>query len=151
MDPIEINAGRYYLRQLRADDLIDDRPALRASGFPDPDAHIAARADDWRTDAACTWAIAEPTTGALLGEAGLTDVRAGTARAICWIVAAQRRTGIASTALPPVLRFGAAALDLRLITWAHPPGDTAAAGLATALGWTRTTESAGQLVWHTVA
>ena len=34
MDPVEIDAGRYYLRQLRADDHIGDRPAL-VHAFPD--------------------------------------------------------------------------------------------------------------------
>ena len=30
MEPIEINAGAWYLRALRADERVDDRPALLA-------------------------------------------------------------------------------------------------------------------------
>jgi RimJ/RimL family protein N-acetyltransferase len=112
MDPIEINAGTTYLRQLRADDLLDDRDTLRASGIDDPDAHIAARADGWRTDTAYCWAIADPPTGALLGEVGLVDIHDGSASAICWLVAGQQEKGIEHTVLDTVRRFGSDALDL---------------------------------------
>jgi RimJ/RimL family protein N-acetyltransferase len=115
MDPVEINAGTCYLRQLRADDLLDDRDVLRANGCDDPDAYIATRADGWQADTAYLWAIADPPTGALLGEVGLVDVRTGTARAVCWLVADQRGTDIERTALDSVLRFGSDALDLRRI------------------------------------
>jgi hypothetical protein len=115
VDPIEINAGTYYLRQLRADDLLDDRTTLRANGFPDPDAHIMARAQAWRTDTGYTWAIADPTTGALLGEVGLTAVHDGTAQAACWVVADHPDQNMADTALAAVRRFGIGALDLHTI------------------------------------
>jgi RimJ/RimL family protein N-acetyltransferase len=148
VDPIEINAGTYYLRQLRADDLLDDRIPLRANGFPDPTEHMAARADGWRTETAYTWAIAEPTTGVLLGEVGLADVNGDTARAICWVLPDRRGSGIARVALGSVLRFGFGALNLRTIDWTHPIGNAAAARLAATLGWTRIDEFAGQLRWR---
>ena len=115
MDPIEINAGTAYLRQLRADDLLDDRDVLRANGCDDPDGYIAARARDWLADTAYIWAIADPSTGALLGEVGLIDIHDGVARAVCWLVPDQRGTGIDRTAVDSVLRFGFDALDLRRI------------------------------------
>jgi RimJ/RimL family protein N-acetyltransferase len=157
VDPIEINAGTYYLRQLRADDFLDDSTTLRANGFPDPAAHIAARADGWRSETAYVWAIAEPTTGALLGEVGLVDVpgdtarpdaRGDTARAICWVVPDRRRSGIARVTLGSVLRFGFGPLDLRTIDWTHPIGCAAAERVAIGFGWTRIGESAGQLGWR---
>ncbi|HEY4018804.1 MAG TPA: GNAT family N-acetyltransferase [Pseudonocardiaceae bacterium] len=151
MDPIEINAGTYYLRQLRADDLLDDRIILRANGFPDPDAHIAARADGWRADTEYTWAIAEPTTGALLGEVGLTELHGDAARAICWIAPEHQCAGIARTALGSVLRFGFGALALRTVDWTHSIGDAAAERVAIGFGWTRISESAGQLLWRATA
>jgi RimJ/RimL family protein N-acetyltransferase len=115
MDPIEINAGTAYLRQLRADDLLDDRDTLRANGYEDPDAYIATRAADWQADTAYVWAIAEPATGALLGEVGLVELHEGTARAVCWLVPEQRETDSRQTALDSVLRFGFDALNLRRI------------------------------------
>ncbi len=36
MEPVEINAGAWYLRALRADDRIDDRPALAELGESNP-------------------------------------------------------------------------------------------------------------------
>ncbi|HEX3778240.1 MAG TPA: GNAT family N-acetyltransferase [Pseudonocardiaceae bacterium] len=137
MDPVEINAGSYYLRQLRADDLIDDRETLRAFGFADPDAHIAGRSAGWQADTAYTWAIADPPTGTLLGEVGLASVdrATGHAEAICWVAVDQRGHGIAGTVLGSVLRFGFGALDLRAVDYSHPPSDTAAARVAEKLGW----------------
>ena len=37
VEPVEINAGAWYLRAPRDDDLIDDRPALADLGETDPD------------------------------------------------------------------------------------------------------------------
>lgn len=84
MEPIEINAGTHYLRQFRADDRMDDRPALLAAladpgiqrALPDRDVrtsehasdYIDARAAGWRDEDHYTWVVAELTTGALLGE-----------------------------------------------------------------------------------
>lgn len=114
MDPIEINAGTCYLRQLRTDDLLDDRDVLRANGFHDPDAHLAARAAGWQADTAYFWAIADPPTGALLGEVGLTLLTDGTARASNWL-APGHGEDVERAALDSVLRFGSGALDLHRI------------------------------------
>ncbi|WP_428342047.1 hypothetical protein [Mycobacterium sp.] len=70
MDPIEINAGQWYLRGLRADDRIDDRPALAELGATDPD-HVSRRAAEWSADSRYTWAVCEPSTGELLAEVTL--------------------------------------------------------------------------------
>ena len=76
MEAVEINAGEFYLRQLRADDRIDDRVALVAGGrFPDLDAagaHIAERADQWHTEESCSWAVCDQLTGTAVGEISLT-------------------------------------------------------------------------------
>jgi hypothetical protein len=50
VDPVEINAGAWYLRTLRA--------------------------DDWASDAAYSWAVCEPTTGQPLAELVLDPVAA---------------------------------------------------------------------------
>lgn len=70
MDPVEINAGRWYLRGLRADDRIDDRPALAELGVSDP-AHVVRSAAEWSADSRYSWAVCEPTTGELLAEVTL--------------------------------------------------------------------------------
>ncbi|MGE2713351.1 hypothetical protein ACQI4L_04760 [Mycolicibacterium litorale] len=70
MEPVEINAGAWYLRALRTDNLMDDRPALRELGETDPD-HVGRAACDWTADLRYTWAVCEPTTGELLAEVAL--------------------------------------------------------------------------------
>jgi hypothetical protein len=70
VEPIEINAGAWYLRALRADTLMDDRPGLADLGETDPD-YVSRAADEWAGDVRYTWAVCEPTTGELLAEIGL--------------------------------------------------------------------------------
>ncbi|OBB59090.1 hypothetical protein A5757_01085 [Mycobacterium sp. 852013-51886_SCH5428379] len=67
MQPVEINAGAWYLRALRADALMDDRPALAELGEHDPD-HVTRRTAQWSSDTCYSWAVCEPTTGELLAE-----------------------------------------------------------------------------------
>lgn len=155
MEPVEINAGQYYLRQLRADDLLDDRPAL-VEAFTDPehsryilnynvrnlaeaDRYVAQRAAEWYAGERCSWAIAEPTTGGLLGEVGLKnlDLTAGTAETTLWIHPEQRGRGIAPAAVDAVLRFGFGALGLREVVYRHHPNNHASAAVARRCGFTR--------------
>ena len=70
MDPVEINAGSWYLRGLRADDRVDDRPALADLGETDPD-YVAAAETGWVSDRRYTWAVCEPSSGELLAEVTL--------------------------------------------------------------------------------
>ena len=75
MDPVEINAGQWYLRALRADNRIDDRPALADLGVTDPD-YVARCTAQWSSDTSYSWAVCEPTTGELLAEVTL-DLETG--------------------------------------------------------------------------
>ncbi|WP_367135229.1 GNAT family N-acetyltransferase [Saccharothrix sp. HUAS TT1] len=124
MEAVEINAGEFYLRQLRADDRIDDRVALVGGGLhPDLAAaggHIAERAEQWHSGEACSWAVCDQLTGTAVGEVVLT--RAG--ELSCWTTPDLRGRGIATHAAQAVLRFGFGFLDLPLIT-ARPPDDAA--------------------------
>ena len=70
MEPVEINAGAWYLRALRADDRVDDRPALADLGEHRPD-YVSQLQSHWDSEALCSWAICEPTTGELLAEVTL--------------------------------------------------------------------------------
>ncbi len=67
MEPVEINAGAWYLRAPRDDELIDDGPALVEMGETDP-GYIARSRAQWLSDTAYTWAVCEPTTGEMLAE-----------------------------------------------------------------------------------
>ncbi len=97
MEPVEINAGAWYLRALRADERVDDRPALADGGITDP-AYVPDRLADWDGDRHYSWAVCEPTTGELLAEIGLSPqgditgwARPGQAAALDAAVSSVRR------------------------------------------------------------
>ncbi|MGK8509318.1 hypothetical protein ACRS5S_15120 [Nocardia asiatica] len=83
MEPIEINAGAWYLRALRADDRIDDRPALATGGITEPD-YVARRSAGWAEETHFSWAVCEPTTAELVAEIGVTPASDGTATVDGW-------------------------------------------------------------------
>ncbi|MCE7005997.1 GNAT family N-acetyltransferase [Kibdelosporangium philippinense] len=169
MEPIEINAGGYYLRALRADDLLDDRPAIlrafedpemkrwvsdyRIGDLADAGAYVANRADEWARDVRCSWAVAEPTTGALLGEVNLRGLAEGDPQAACWTHPDHRGLGVATTALGAAVRFGFGALDLPEIGYKHDPDNTASLRVAEKCGFQFVGESEqdGTRLLHWVA
>ncbi|WP_280396512.1 hypothetical protein [Nocardia carnea] len=83
MEPIEINAGQWYLRALRADERIDDRPALVAGGITDP-GYVARRSAQWVAESHFSWAVCEPTTAELLAEVVAEPRADGTAEVSGW-------------------------------------------------------------------
>jgi RimJ/RimL family protein N-acetyltransferase len=159
VEPIEINAGAYYLRVLRADDLIDDRPAIVAafadpetrrwvadyqiSDLDDADAYVQRRVSQWEQGVRCSWAVAEPTTGELLGEVdlrGLDEVPDGV-QAACWTHPEHRGRGVAATALAAAVRFGFGALGLRKIGYQHQVGNVGSRRVAEKCGFKVTGET----------
>ncbi|RDI64278.1 hypothetical protein [Nocardia pseudobrasiliensis] len=110
MEPIEINAGSWYLRALRADERIDDRPALATGGIDDPD-YVARRTREWAESTRYSWAVCEPTTAELVAEIVVTPNPDGTADISGWA-----RTGFdeaLETGRTAVRRFVAGALGLQ--------------------------------------
>jgi hypothetical protein len=106
MDPIEINAGTWYLRALRADERIDDRPSLADLGETDPD-YVSRCAANWASETGYSWAVCEPTTGELLAEVTIDPYSA--------TLSTRARPGhddAATVAATAVRRFAAAALNL---------------------------------------
>ncbi|CAN5432162.1 hypothetical protein BH10ACT9_BH10ACT9_50070 [soil metagenome] len=104
MEPVEINAGSWYLRALRADDRVDDRPALADMNERRPD-YVDQCARDWLEECSYTWAVCEPTTGEMLAEVGL-DPQSGNIK----LRARPGHAGAAQTAADAVRRFADAAL-----------------------------------------
>ena len=106
MDPVEINAGIWYLRALRADERIDDRPALADLGETDPD-YVTRCTAQWATESGYSWAVCEPTTGELLAVVTIDPSSA--------TLSTRARPGhaeAAAVAATSVRRFAAAALNL---------------------------------------
>ncbi|MGI5221245.1 hypothetical protein [Nocardia sp. CA-290969] len=79
MEPIEINAGQWYLRALRADERIDDRPALVDVGITDA-GYVARRNAQWVAESHFSWAVCEPTTAELVAEIVVEPGADGVAR-----------------------------------------------------------------------
>jgi hypothetical protein len=75
VEPVEINAGTWYLRALREDELMDDRPALAAMGESDP-GYIAQCTARWADETGYSWAVCEPTTGEMLAEVTIDPLAA---------------------------------------------------------------------------
>lgn len=96
------------------------------------------RALDWARDERCTWAVCEPTTGAMLGEVSLDslDLVHGVAEAACWALPDARGRGMTSTALSAVLRFAFGGIGLHRVTyqWAEP--NAASGAVARRCGFT---------------
>ncbi|WP_067886019.1 hypothetical protein [Nocardia vaccinii] len=110
MEPVEINAGAWYLRALRADDRIDDRPALADGGITDPD-HVAHRNREWAEETGYSWAVCEPTTAELVAEIVVTPNSDGTASLSGW--AREGYSAALETGETAVRRFVSGALGLR--------------------------------------
>jgi len=101
LEPVEINAGQWYLRALRADGRIDDRPALTDLGIHDPD-HVAHSNAEWAADTRYSWAVCETTTGELLAEMTLDPATGEIATR-----ARNGQTGVVTGAAESVQRFAA--------------------------------------------
>lgn len=116
MEPVEINAGEFYLRELRVDDRIDDRVALRAGGrFDSLDAageHVARRRRQWDADEVCSWAVCEQLSNSAVGEVAITAA----GELSCWITPELRGKGVATRAVQAVAGFGFGYLGLERLT-----------------------------------
>ena len=108
MQPVEINAGGWYLRALRADDRLSDVPALTDLGL-DAIACISDADHGWADESVCTWAVCEPTTGELVA---LIAVHAPAGEVPAQLSGSARTGGEAALAAAegPVRRFAADAL-----------------------------------------
>ena len=105
---MEINAGAWYLRALRDDELMDDGPALASMGESDP-GYVARCTAQWATGTRYTWAVCEPTTGEMLAEVSV-DPAAATLRTR----ARDGHEDVVATAEQSVRRFVSAMLGLTL-------------------------------------
>ncbi|MBF6349253.1 MULTISPECIES: hypothetical protein [Nocardia] len=110
MEPIEINAGAWYLRALRADERVDDRPALLAGGITDPE-YVVRRSAQWADESYFSWAVCDPVTAELVAEIGVAPEAGGAARVSGW--SRPGHENALESGLGAVHRFVAGALGLR--------------------------------------
>ena len=117
MEPVEINAGPFYLRAVRGDERVDDGPALAALGEPDPAAAVADRARGWADGTVLTWASCVQTDVGMCAEIRCeVDRAAGTAVVGSRPVpGADRADEAASVGAETVTRFVEGALGLVVV------------------------------------
>lgn len=121
MEPVEINAGAWYLRALRDDERVTDVPAL-ASLSTDvldgatPAAFVVDAARGWHDGDRLSWAVCVPTTGEMVALIVLVpDEDAGTARLTHATTPAQGAVDALDAGLAAVGRFSDGALGLRVV------------------------------------
>ena len=117
MEPVEINAGQWYLRALRHDERVNDSAALIGHGIADTATYVARCTSDWASEQRLTWAVCEPTTGEMLGEIIVEPVdppvrEGGAARLESW--GSDGNEEAIATARASVLRFARGALGLEV-------------------------------------
>lgn len=110
MEPIEINAGAWYLRALRADERIDDRPALLEGGITDPE-YVSRRSAQWADESHFSWAVCDPVTAELVAEIVVAPGPGDIARISGWSRPGQ--SAALEAGLGAVHRFVQGALGLR--------------------------------------
>lgn len=138
VEPIEINAGEFYLRALRSDERIDDGPAI-AGEFADVDAarqYVRSREAGWDAETCFSWAVCDATTAALLCVVELRDVTPAQAAVACWTHPAHRGRGIASLALNAVLPWAFHGAGLQRVSYPQAAEDKQAQRVAEKCGFT---------------
>lgn len=147
-EPVEIAAGRLQLRPWESIDapalLIAARdPAIRlwnpAAQVVDLDAArawCAARAD-WSGGDHASWAVKEPTTGALLGSVSLSHLDAAnlSGQVGYWVLPEARGHGVATGAVRAAARFAFGALGLVRLELFHAVENPASCHVAAAAGF----------------
>lgn len=122
MDPVEINAGSWYLRALRDDERVTDVPALRTLGAAavldgdTPAEAVVRAAEGWRDGSRLSWAVCVPTTGEMVALIVLVpDDTAGTADLLSATTPADGADEALTAGLAAVGRFADGALGLRVV------------------------------------
>jgi RimJ/RimL family protein N-acetyltransferase len=137
VEPVEINAGEYYLRAFRNDDRVNDVPALieiyadpetrrymnrlAIDGVPSAETFIMLMTTGWTKDYRWSWAVCDAVTADLVAGIvlGNIDLKFGTAEVTCWTHPAHRGKGVQPTALNAVLGWAFGAADLHRVTYKH--------------------------------
>lgn len=154
MEPVEINAGDYYLRAFRHDDRVDDVPAiveayadedtrryLPQTGVADgPAAEVLVQymTTGWKYDYRWSWAVCDATTAEVLAGIVLRDIdlTLKLAEVLCWTQPRHRGKGVLTAALNSVLGWAYGAMEMHRITYRHAVTNKASQRVAEKCGFT---------------
>lgn len=154
MEPVEINAGEYYLRAFRHDDRVSDVQAI-AEAFADEDTrrYLSRMAIDstgtaetflqfldtgWKYDYRWSWAVCEATTAEVLAGVVIRDIdiKGGLAEVMCWTHPKHRGKGVLPAALSSVLSWAYGAMELHRIIYRHAVSNKPSQRVAEKCGFT---------------
>ncbi|MEU5691107.1 GNAT family protein [Actinosynnema sp. NPDC020468] len=148
MDPVDLVADDYVLRQLRAEDhgqLVDALGdaeirrwlwAYRVADAAAARSYAGFRGWQWLKGERYSWSVFAA-SGELAGEVGLRDVNAHdrSAEAVCWTTAAFRGRGLAVAALTAALGFGFGEAGLHRVAYRHSARNPASRRVAEKCGF----------------
>lgn len=154
MEPVEINAGEYYLRAFRNDERINDVPAVAEIyadeetarylqrfpfvGTPGATVFIELMTNGWAKDYRWSWAVCDAVTADVVAGVVLhnLDRKFGFAEVTCWTHPKHRGKGVLPTALNAVVGWAFGAMDLHRIVYKHAVVNTASQRVAEKCGFT---------------
>jgi RimJ/RimL family protein N-acetyltransferase len=137
VEPVEINAGEYYLRAFRNDDRISDIQALidihsdeetkrymnrlGAEDVPGAKTFIMLMTNGWERDYRWSWAVCDAVTAEVVAGVVLhnLDRFVGSAEVTCFTHPAHRGKGILPTALNAVIGWAFGAAGMHRIIYKH--------------------------------
>ena len=154
MEPVEINAGEYYLRAFRNDDRVNDVPAL-VEIYADPETKrymnrlsiddastaelfIMLMANGWAKNYRWSWAVCDAVTADMVAGIILHNVDhvLKSAEVTCWTHPAHRGKGVLPTALNAVLGWAFGAQGMHRIVYKHSVFNTASQRVPEKCGFT---------------
>lgn len=154
MEPVEINAGEYYLRAFRNDDRVNDIPAIveayadedtnrylermEINGPPAAELFIIFMTNGWKFRYRYSWAVCDAVTSEVL--AGIVirdlDLKYGLGEVTCWTQPKHRGKGVLPTALNAVLGWAYGAADMHRVIYKHAVSNKASQRVAEKCGFT---------------
>ncbi|MGV9775489.1 GNAT family N-acetyltransferase [Streptosporangium sp. NPDC003464] len=142
---MEITAGTLHLRPWRPADAEVVTAALRdpeirrwaaaAPAEPDGRAWIADRTAGWADGSSGSFAIADATTGEVLGHTRVKITGDGVGEVGYWVLPASRGRGVAGHAVGAVARWAFAFLELSRLELRHAAGNTPSCRVAQKSGF----------------
>ncbi|WP_052685591.1 GNAT family N-acetyltransferase [Lentzea aerocolonigenes] len=154
MEPVEINAGEYYLRAFRHDDRISDVPALieihadpetrrymtRLAIYDESSAKsfIELMANGWAKDYRWSWAVCEAVTADLVAGIIINNLTlaGGESEVTCWTHPEHRGKGVLPLGLNAVLGWVFGATGVRRVIYKHSVFNKASQRVAEKCGFT---------------
>ncbi len=154
MEPVEINAGEYYLRAFRNDDRVSDVPALVESyadpetkrylyrltvlGEPSAEMYIQYMTLGWEKNFRWSWAVCDAVGADVVAGVVIHNIdrHLASAEVSCWTHPAHRGKGVLPKALTAALSWAYGAEGMHRIVYKHSVFNKSSQRVAEKCGFT---------------